>query len=150
MDVRASMGVIVAAAAILGAGRAAQAAVLAHWSFDETGGTTAADSTGTLNLNGVLKTAVASGGVDLAAPGVFGSGVDVDGAAGSYLTTPYIDGIHTSSFTMAAWVNQRDTGVNTIFGDWRSTWAFRMWLDGGSLGFAARSNTPSYGDFHAT
>jgi hypothetical protein len=145
MNARVSIGVILAAGALLAADRAVQAAVIAHWSIDETSGTNAADSTGTLNANGVLKTAVASGGVDLDASGVFSSGVVLDGNAGSYLTTPYIDGIQTSSYTIAAWINQRDTGINTVFSDWRNLWAFRVWAQNGQLGFDQRSNNP-YGN----
>ena len=109
-------------------GMVAEASLVAHWSFDETNGTVVAESSGLVNLNGVARTATATGGVDLAVAGVFNSGVSLDGAGGSYLTIPYLDGVHRNSFTMAAWVNPSDTGINTILSDWSSVWGFRFFL----------------------
>ncbi|MEZ5302309.1 MAG: lamin tail domain-containing protein [Verrucomicrobiales bacterium] len=107
---------------------------LAHWTFDESTGTSAADAIGLLNANGVPKTAVASGGVDLNAEGVFGgSGVSLNGAAGSYLTIPYLDGIQNNSFTIAGWYKANDTGANPIIADWSNPWAFMLFGNGTSF-----------------
>jgi len=82
----------------------AHAGVTAHWSFDETaadtapGGADFADSSGNgrhANINDETK-------VSAAGSGVFGSGVDLDETAGGYITTPYVPGIHTNDFSMAA------------------------------------------------
>ncbi|NQT51631.1 NPCBM/NEW2 domain-containing protein [bacterium] len=150
-----SVGSMVAVVLCLTLAAAAQAGVVAHWSFDETSGTSAADSTGTLNANAVLKTATSvGGGVSLNANGVHGgSSVSMSGVAGNYMRTPYINGIHTTDYTIAAWTNQRDTGANTVFADWQNQWAFRLYTQGGELGYDQRSPLPygnSVGGFHGT
>ena len=123
----------------------ARADVMAHWSFDETatdsapGGADFADSSGNgrhASINSEVK-------VSASGSGVFGSGVDLDGTAGGYITTPYVPGIHTSGFTMAAWIKPADNGINTIFSDWRSTWSFWMRHRNGQLGMhLRRSGSP--------
>jgi len=119
---------ILAAGLVGWCGTVADAGLVAHWSFDETSGTEVAESSGLVNLNGVARTATASGGVDLSAAGVFNTGVSLDGVEGSYLTIPYLDGVHRNSFTIAAWVNPSDTGINTILSDWIRVWGFRFFL----------------------
>ncbi|MFN0127640.1 MAG: LamG-like jellyroll fold domain-containing protein, partial [Verrucomicrobiales bacterium] len=111
-------------------GGAGGAQVIAHWSFDESSGTTAADASGTPNGAGETKTAVASGGVSLAAEGRFGgSGVSIDGAAGSYLTIPHLDALWGGSYTVAAWVKPADTAVNTILSDFSTPQSFMFSVD---------------------
>lgn len=109
---------------------AARAEVIAHWGFDETTGTTAADSTGSRNSAGDLKTAVASGGVNQNAEGKFGgSGVSIDGTAGSGLAIPYLDALWSGSYTLAAWVKPSTTVSNTILSDNANPQAFLFNVD---------------------
>jgi hypothetical protein len=111
-------------------GEAARPQVIAHWHFDETGGTTAADSTGVPNGAGETKTAVASGGVVQSAEGRFGgSGVSIDGEAGSYLTIPPLDALWSGSYTIAAWVKPADTTSNAILADISAPQAFLFSVD---------------------
>lgn len=111
-------------------GASARPQVIAHWGFDETSGATAAESTGVPNGAGEVKTGVASGGVDQAAEGKFGgSGVSIDGAAGSYLTIPHLDALWAGSYTVAAWVKPADTTVNAILADLSAPQAFLFSVD---------------------
>ena len=92
--------------------------VIAHWHFDETSGTTAADTSGSTTSTGELKTAIASGGVNQDAEGRFGgSGVAIDGLTGSSLTIPHLDALWDGSYTLAAWVKPSDTSANAILAD---------------------------------
>lgn len=108
---------------------------LAHWRFDEASGTVAAEATGRLNANGQSLTAVGSGGVSVGAPGVFGKAATFNGAAGSYFTVPYLDGIHTNSYTFSTWVKLADTGRNPFISDWSNPWAFMLFTDTGGIPF---------------
>ena len=111
-------------------GPAARPQVIAHWNFDETSGTTAADSSGTANVLGEIKTAVASGGVNQDAEGKFGgSGVAIDGAAGSALTVPHLDALWAGSYTIAAWVKPSDKTSNAILADNAAPQAFLFSVD---------------------
>ncbi|MBM3848197.1 MAG: hypothetical protein FJ405_18160, partial [Verrucomicrobia bacterium] len=111
-------------------GRQSQAEVIAHWSFDETSGSTAADSTGRPNAAGKPKTAVATAGVTQDAEGRFGgSGIALDGAPGNYLTIPYLDELWSGSYTLAAWVRPADRGVNPILADHSNPQAFLFSVD---------------------
>ena len=111
-------------------GPRSQAEVIAHWSFDETSGSTAADSSGTPNVAGDVKTAVASGGVDQNAEGKFGgSGLAIDGASGSYLTIPHLDAMWAGSYTVAAWVKPADRASNPILADNSAPQAFLFSVD---------------------
>jgi len=129
---------ILATALLFASAARSHAETVAHWSFDETSGTTAADSTGSYNANGALQTATITGSVNLNAAGQFGSGASFPGTSGNYMTVPYIDGIHLNDFTMAAWVNPSDTGINEFFGDWQNAWAFRAWVQSNQLQFNLR------------
>ncbi len=94
--------------------------VIAHWSFDETSGTTADGE----------KPATATGGVNQEAEGRFGgSGIAMDGVAGSYLTIPPLTEMWGSSYTMAAWVKPADTTPNAILADIASPGAFLFSVD---------------------
>lgn len=121
-------------------GSEAGSEVVAHWSFDEISGTAAADDSGKgLDAN-------ASGGIDLSIAGQHGSAVALDGAAGSYLTVPYVEGIHDDSYTMAAWVKPEDNGLNTVFADWSNPWAFILMVNNGVPTFWHRYQaTPTVG-----
>ncbi len=111
-------------------GPAATQQVIAHWHFDETSGTTAVDTSGTVTSAGAVKTAVASGGVNLNAEGRFGgSGVAMDGLAGSFLTIPHLDALWAGSFTVAAWVKPSDTTANAILADFAAPQAFLFSVD---------------------
>ncbi len=111
-------------------GPGAGTGVIAHWHFDETDGTTAADTSGTLTAAGGVKTAVASGGVNQAAEGKFGgSGVAIDGAAGSFLTIPWLDALWGGSYTLAAWVKPADTSPNAILADIATPQSFLFSVD---------------------
>ena len=127
-------GYLVVARNLAGFNRAfgpqARAEVIAHWSFDETSGTTAADTSGTPNGAGQPKTAVANGGVNLNAEGKFGgSGVAIDGVAGSYLTIPHLDALWEGSYTIAAWVKPTDKLSNAILADNVTPQAFLFSVD---------------------
>ena len=102
---------------------------LAHWRFDEASGTVAAESTGRLNANGQPLTALGSGGVSLGTPGVFGNAAAFNGVNGSHFTIPYLDGIHTNSYTFSAWANLADLGRNPVICDWSSPWAYMLISD---------------------
>ncbi len=111
-------------------GPAANQQVIAHWHFDETSGTSAADTSGTANGAGEVKTAVASGGVNQDAEGRFGgSGVAIDGVAGSFLTIPHLDALWAGSYTLAAWVKPSDTTANAILADLAAPQAFLFSAD---------------------
>ena len=111
-------------------GPAARQSVIAHWHFDETSGNTAADSSGTSTGAGEPKTAVATGGVNQAAEGRFGgSGVAIDGLAGSYLTIPHLDALWSGSYTLAAWIKPSDTTANAILADLATPQAFLFSAD---------------------
>jgi hypothetical protein len=111
-------------------GPSKQAEVIAHWSFDETTGDTAADSSGMPNVVGDPKTAVASGGVNQNVEGKFGgSGVGIDGVSGSYLTIPHLDALWSGSYTIAAWVRPADRSSNPILADNLAPQAFLFSVD---------------------
>ena len=111
-------------------GMASAQQVIAHWHFDETSGATAADTSGTTNGAGEVKTAVATGGVNQDAEGRFGgSGVAIDGLAGSYLTIPHLDALWAGSYTLAAWVKPSDTTPNAILADYAAPHAFLFNVD---------------------
>ena len=104
--------------------------VIAHWHFDETTGVEAADASGVVTAAGAVKTAVASGGVNQQAEGRFGgSGVALDGVAGSFLTIPALDAVWAGSYTMAAWVKPADTTANAILADFTTPQSFLFSVD---------------------
>lgn len=110
--------------------QAAPPEVIAHWSFDETSGDSAAEATGRPTAAGSAKTAVASGGVNQEAEGRFGgSGVALDGVAGSFLTIPHLDAVWAGSYTMAAWVKPSDNTANAILADLAAPGAFLFSVD---------------------
>lgn len=111
-------------AASLGIASTAPAAVLTHWDFNETSGNTVADSSGN-TYNGTIQDAT---GVTHTS-GVFGEGLTFNGTANAYVSTPYVAGFQSSSFTMSAWVNVTASGLNTIFSDWsKNSWSFRFFV----------------------
>lgn len=117
------LGAFAIVAAGLAAGQSADAAVLAHWSFDETSGTSYADSSG----NGYTGTAQGAGVTHVA--GEFGDAANFNGASSSWIKTPYVGGFQSSSFTMSAWVDVSASAINTIFSDWSSPFSFRLYVD---------------------
>jgi hypothetical protein len=113
---------------------AAEAAVIAHWSFDEVvNGNQFADSTGAHDAT-ISQIGGPPGVTVDTADKVFGagaahfdrgpspnqgSGTATNGAAGAYATAPHINGIHTGSHTVAAWVKvNNDTTHSGLLGDW--------------------------------
>ena len=116
-----------------------QAAVIAHWTFDEVvGGNQFADSTGVHNAT-ISQVGGPPGVTVDTADKVFGagaanfdrgpspnqnSGTAIDGAAGAYATAPHINGIHTGSHTVASWVKVNvDTTHSGLLGDWSNNGA---------------------------
>ncbi|QNN24302.1 hypothetical protein HED60_19165 [Planctomycetales bacterium ZRK34] len=128
----------------------AQAAVVAHWSFDADSGTSVADSA----RPGSPGTIIDSAGT-LNAPGVFNAsgplstgGVELSGNSQG-VRVPRID-LATSSFTFAAWIDPTSlTPQAQIFGDWSSPWQMRFYINSldapnpGKLGFDLRADGPN-------
>lgn len=137
-----------AACLMLLAGSVAQAGVLAHWSFDESSGTSVADSARPGSPGTLVDTAGS-----LNAAGVFSSGstatggVSLSGNTGG-VRVPRID-MATTSFTIAAWIDPTaHTPQAQIFGDWSKRWQMRLFvnsldtLNPGKLGIDLRADGP--------
>ncbi|MBI1367924.1 MAG: hypothetical protein GC162_04640 [Planctomycetes bacterium] len=102
-----------------------RADVLAHWSFDETTGSTVADTAGghTATLQG--------SGDNLNVAGQFGSGISLNGSG--WLNVASFTGFQDSNFTVSSWVNLTTTsGPQELFAKWYSPFEFRFDLTSGS------------------
>ena len=80
----------------------AQAALLAHWAFDEGSGTTASDSVG--SLDGTL-----SGMATFVAGGISGNAVSLSEATNDFVTMGNVLSLGTQDFTISAWVKTTST-----------------------------------------
>ena len=76
----------------------AQTTLIAHWTFDESSGPTAHDSTG--SFDGTL-----SGTAAFVAGGISGNALSLDGATTSFVSMgTSVPGFTTDDFSLAAWV----------------------------------------------
>jgi len=81
--------------------------VLAHWRFDETSGTMAADSSGN-NLHGTLS----ASGASFVAGGMSGNALQLDRAAHGYVNMGSVLNLTGTSFSIAVWM-KRNAGDTT-------------------------------------
>jgi len=86
----------------------ASADLVAHWKFDETSGTTAADSSGN-GLNGIL------GGDPQWVAGKLGGALEFDGDDYVDLGAPAVLDFGTEDFTITAWIKMTATTRGSIF-----------------------------------
>ena len=121
----------------------AQAAQVAHWSFDESAGAAVAVASDT------KYNATPSAGVTFGANGVFGNAVQFPGTVQNNLAFDAVNDVYSGSFTYATWVNMEElrNGVQ-FFGDWRSPWAFRLFYEsnGTIQGLTSNFRNPGGGD----
>src|SRR6266705_1566712 len=84
--------------------------LIAHWTFDETGGTMAHDSAG--DLHGTLSPT----GASFVAGGISGNAVSISQADNGFVNMGNVLGLYNGDFSVVAWVklNPGDTTPNTI------------------------------------
>lgn len=87
----------------------AQASLVAHWTFDETGGSIAADSFG--SFDGTLM-----GSSSFVAGGVSGNALSLVAAGNSYVDMgSSVPGFTTGDFSIVAWIKTTATNGDAIF-----------------------------------
>ena len=127
---------LILVAALLTIGSTMQAAVVAHWSFDESSGTVVGDSARPGSPGTVTNPL--GGNANLNVVGQFGSGLNLSNGT-DYVSVPRIN-MNNTSFTVAGWVNPTSLASgDEIFGDWSNPWQVRLFLNSnGSVSVNAR------------
>ena len=124
---------------------------VAHWTLDETSGTTAADSSG----NG--RDASVIGGVTIGQFGRIGGSFDFDGTSGYLTATGYKGVTGGASRTVSAWIKTSSTSAEILSWGTNTTgnrWNFRLQPSSGVLrvevngGYAEGSTVVSDGQWH--
>ncbi|TRT85374.1 MAG: LamG domain-containing protein [Microcystis aeruginosa Ma_AC_P_19900807_S299] len=83
------------------------ATILSHWTFDETGGTIAADSVG--GQNGILQ-----GNATLVGGGISGNAISLSQATNDLVNMGNIYGFTNSNFSISAWINSTVLNDNFV------------------------------------
>ncbi len=113
----------------------ARAGLVAHWSFDDAAGASAASAVSGAGYAAGYFNAVPSSGVTFGHEGRFGNAVYFPGTAQNNLEFNMVDAMYSGSFTYSSWVKMESFDNELqFFGDWSGPdgrHAFRFFYDGG-------------------
>jgi hypothetical protein len=106
--VRSRLAMLIVTLALTTTSVTSYGAAIAHWTFDESGGTVANDSVGTFNGNlSATGSAFVSGGIS-------GNAISLERAANGFVNMGNVLGLTSGSFSLVAWVKMNSTEADTV------------------------------------